>query len=469
MILMSYDGSADAQAAIDRLAHVMPGATVTVLTVWEPFMQTMARTGMGMGVGFTGGYSGADAESVDEGIRQRRSRPQPMGRSARPPPASSRSRGSSHATATSPPRSSVLPMTLTPTSSRWARAGAVARRRSCSAASRAPSSNTPIARSSSFPRPSSQIAGAPRSITGPRTYERGPALVIAPAPWHSTPGADAIKTLHASPAGLTAAEARERLTRYGPNRLPEAVGRTAVGLLLDQVRTPLMWALLAAGALALALGEIEDGLVVLAVVVLNALIGFAQEYRAGRAIAALAELVAEPARVRRDGAWLEIPAEQVVPGDLLEVGQGDRVAADLRLLDDGGAARAGGGADRGVRAGRQGRRRRRGGRRRSPNAAACSTPAPSSLRAAGRGVTVATGLQTELGRISALLDGVDPLRDAAHARSRALRPRDHGRDRRCGAGARRWSRSCADSPSPTPRWPASAWPSPRSPRACPRS
>ena len=65
---------------------------------------------------------------------------------------------------------------------------------------------------------------------------------------------------------------------------------------------------------------------------LNALIGFAQEYRAGRAIAALAELVAEPARVRRDGAWVEIPAEEVVPGDLMEVAQGDRVAADLRLL-----------------------------------------------------------------------------------------------------------------------------------------
>ena len=77
----------------------------------------------------------------------------------------------------------------------------------------------------------------------------------------------------------------------------------------------------------------------LAVVVLNALIGFAQEYRAGRAIAALAELVAEPARVRRDGAWIEIPAEQVVPGDVVEVAQGDRVAADLRLLDADGAAR----------------------------------------------------------------------------------------------------------------------------------
>ena len=232
--------------------------------------------------------------------------------------------------------------------------------------------------------------------------------MIAPAPWHSTPGADAIKTLHASPAGLTAAEARERLTRYGPNRLPEAVGRTAVGLLLDQVRTPLMWALLAAGAVALALGEIADGIVVLAVVVLNALIGFAQEYRAGRAIAALAEMVAEPARVRRDGAWLEIPADQVVPGDLLEVGQGDRVAADLRLLKT-AALRAHEAAltgesepvDKGVDAVAAG----------AALAERTSLLYAGTVVAAGtgQGVTVATGLQTELGRISAMLDGVDPL------------------------------------------------------------
>jgi nucleotide-binding universal stress UspA family protein len=66
MILISYDGSADAQAAIDRVAHVMPGAAVTVLTVWEPFMQTMTRTSMGMGIG----YAGGDSASIDEGLRQ---------------------------------------------------------------------------------------------------------------------------------------------------------------------------------------------------------------------------------------------------------------------------------------------------------------------------------------------------------------------------------------------------------------
>ena len=168
-----------------------------------------------------------------------------------------------------------------------------------------------------------------------------------------------VAELQAGPGGLSAADAHARLERVGPNRLPEAPARPPLELLLDQLRTPLIWALLAAGGIALALGEIEDGLVVLAVVVLNALIGFAQEYRAGRAIAALAELVAEPARVRRDGAWVEIPAEDVVPGDLLEVAQGDRVAADVRLLDA-AALRAEEAAltgesepvDKGVRAGR---------------------------------------------------------------------------------------------------------------------
>ncbi|MGZ4278794.1 MAG: P-type ATPase, partial [Solirubrobacteraceae bacterium] len=153
------------------------------------------------------------------------------------------------------------------------------------------------------------------------------------APWHARSEAEVVAALDAGPDGLTSAEAQARLTRHGLNRLPEAVGPSAARLLLDQLATPLMWALLASGAIALALGEVEDGLVVLAVVILNALIGFAQEYRAGRAIAALAELVAEPARVRRDGAWVEIPVERVVPGDLVEVASGDRVAADLRLLD----------------------------------------------------------------------------------------------------------------------------------------
>ncbi|HEY6891729.1 MAG TPA: HAD-IC family P-type ATPase, partial [Solirubrobacter sp.] len=237
-------------------------------------------------------------------------------------------------------------------------------------------------------------------------------------PWHATPAPDVATALGAGPDGLTEADARVRLERFGPNRLPAASGPSALELLLDQVRTPLIWALLASAGLALALGEVEDGLVVLAVVVLNALIGFAQEYRAGRAIAALADLVAEPARVRRDGAWVEIPAEDVVPGDLLEVAQGDRVAADVRLLDA-TALRAEEAAltgesepvDKGI----------------EPVAGDAPLAERHSLLYAGtvvsagsgRGIAIATGTDTELGRISTLLGEVEPLetpltRDLAH-------------------------------------------------------
>jgi len=231
---------------------------------------------------------------------------------------------------------------------------------------------------------------------------------IDAAPWHSQPEAQVVATLDTSPEGLTSGDANSRLTRYGPNRLPQSAGPSAAHLLLDQVRTPLMWALLAAGAVALALGELEDGLVVLTVVVLNALIGFAQEYRAGRAIAALSELVAEPARVRRDGAWAQIPADCVVPGDLLEVAPGDRVAADLRLL---GAAslRAQESAltgesepvDKGVQAVPAD----------APLAERHSLLYAGTVVAAGsgQGVAVATGRRTELGRVATLLDGVQPL------------------------------------------------------------
>jgi calcium-translocating P-type ATPase len=230
---------------------------------------------------------------------------------------------------------------------------------------------------------------------------------MSPA-WHAKTADEVLAQLDTGPDGLSIADARERLDRFGANALPEASGPSAAQLLLDQVRTPLMWALLAAGGLALALGELADGLVVLAVVVLNTLIGFAQEYRAGRAIAALGALVAEPARVRRDGAWVEIPADEVVPGDVLEVAQGDRVAADVRLLDA-AALRAQEAALTGE------------SQPVDKHPAPVPADAPLAERhsvlyagtvvaaGSGRGIAVATGTATELGRISTLLERVKPL------------------------------------------------------------
>jgi magnesium-transporting ATPase (P-type) len=152
------------------------------------------------------------------------------------------------------------------------------------------------------------------------------------AAWHAESPEAVRARLEVGDEGLSAAQAAERLEAYGPNVLPRVGGPSAWRLLVRQVASPLMYALLASAGIAIALGEVEDGLVVLAVVVLNALIGFVQEYRAGRAIAALADLVAEPATVRRDGRWLQVRAEQVVPGDLVALAPGDRVPADVRLV-----------------------------------------------------------------------------------------------------------------------------------------
>jgi magnesium-transporting ATPase (P-type) len=153
-----------------------------------------------------------------------------------------------------------------------------------------------------------------------------------PAGWHAAGAEDVLARLASHPHGLSTGEAERRLDRYGPNRLTKQEGPSAWAVLLRQLASPLIYALLLSAAVAFALGDVPDGAVVLGVVVLNAVIGFVQEYRAGRAIQALARLVSEPATVRRDGQWTQAEAEHLVPGDVVTVEAGARVAADLRVL-----------------------------------------------------------------------------------------------------------------------------------------
>ena len=134
------------------------------------------------------------------------------------------------------------------------------------------------------------------------------------AAWHATPADEVLARLESRPDGLTAAEADRRLAEHGPNALTRHGGPSAWQVLVRQFTSPLIYALLASAAVAFALGDVPDGAVVLAVVVLNALIGFVQEYRAGKAIQALAQLVSEPATVRRDGRWTQAGAEASCPG-----------------------------------------------------------------------------------------------------------------------------------------------------------
>jgi calcium-translocating P-type ATPase len=157
-------------------------------------------------------------------------------------------------------------------------------------------------------------------------------MAMADPHWHALDAGDALAALDSRCDGLSAAEARARLEGVGPNRIAPMRPEPVAVLLWRQLSSPLIVVLIAAGAVALALGELADGAVVLAVVVANCVIGFAQEWRAGRAIQALAALVPERATVRRDGARTRLNADDVVPGDIVELGPGERVPADARVI-----------------------------------------------------------------------------------------------------------------------------------------
>ena len=159
------------------------------------------------------------------------------------------------------------------------------------------------------------------STTGPAT----------PA-WHTLPAEETLPLLESSESGLTSDEARRRLDQYGPNQIRRKGKDSVLTLLWRQINNPLIWVLLGSGTLAVGLGKMTDGLVVLSVVVINAIIGFIQEYKAGQAIEALSDMVPQNATVTRDGRMLTVPAAELVPGDLVQVAAGDSVPADMRLL-----------------------------------------------------------------------------------------------------------------------------------------
>jgi Ca2+-transporting ATPase len=151
--------------------------------------------------------------------------------------------------------------------------------------------------------------------------------------WHArSPAAAASELATDERAGLTAEEALRRLTADGPNEIERDEGRSALAILAGQFASLVIWVLIAAALLSLALGEAIDGAAILAIIVLNALIGFAQEYRSERAVAALGRLSAPSARVVRGGAAAVVPARELVRGDVLLLDAGDLVAADARLV-----------------------------------------------------------------------------------------------------------------------------------------
>ncbi|MGQ9571709.1 MAG: cation-translocating P-type ATPase [Dehalococcoidia bacterium] len=151
-------------------------------------------------------------------------------------------------------------------------------------------------------------------------------------PWHTLDRADVEAHLGTGSEGLSSAEVKARLARYGPNRLEEAPPPSDLVILLHQFRSPLIYILLFATGLTLFLREFIDSMVIAAVLVLNAVIGFTQERQAEASVRALMKLVSPRARVIREGREWEVESAELVPGDVVLLESGSRVPADMRLV-----------------------------------------------------------------------------------------------------------------------------------------
>lgn len=151
--------------------------------------------------------------------------------------------------------------------------------------------------------------------------------------WHTKTAEHTLQELQSSKSGLTNEEAKKRLILYGPNELKETVKRTHLQMLLDQFKDFMIIVLVVAAIISGILGEVADTIAIIVIVVINAVIGFIQEYRAEKAMAALKKLAAPFATVIRDNHRENIPIAEIVPGDLVSIEAGNSIPADMRLIE----------------------------------------------------------------------------------------------------------------------------------------
>ena len=150
--------------------------------------------------------------------------------------------------------------------------------------------------------------------------------------WHQRDAAELLDALGSSELGLSLDAASERLREYGPNELTEKAKKTAFMMFLDQFRDFMILVLIAAAVISGFIGEVSDTIAIIVIVVLNAVIGFIQEYRAEQAMAALKKMSAPSATVMRNGAPVIVASSELVPGDIVLLEAGNVVPADARLI-----------------------------------------------------------------------------------------------------------------------------------------
>lgn len=228
---------------------------------------------------------------------------------------------------------------------------------------------------------------------------------------HARPPEDALERLGADPSsGLAELEARARLERDGPNQIERARRRGLLRVLAAQFRDFMIGVLLVAAVVSGALGDERDAIAIVAIVVLNAVVGATQEVRAERAVEALRELAEASARVLRGGSWGEVPAAALVLGDIVALEAGDVVPADLRLVDAADLH-----VDESPLTGESVPVEKDACVLVEPDAA-LGDRAGSAHRGTrvtsgrGTGVVVATGMSTQIGRVAELLESTEATR-----------------------------------------------------------
>ncbi len=231
---------------------------------------------------------------------------------------------------------------------------------------------------------------------------------ITPIHWHALPVEEVLEQLDTDATGLTEGQVSERLQRYGANRLPEPPKRSLLLRFLVQFHNILIYVLLAAALMTFLLDHTIDTIVILAVVLINAIIGFVQEGKAEKAMDAIRQMLAPQASVIRDGKRRTLRGEDLVPGDIVLLEAGDKVPADMRLLKTHSLQ-----IQEAILTGES------IAVEKAVEAVAADVPLGDRVGLAfsgttvtggqGRGVVVATGGSTEIGRISGLLSEVETL------------------------------------------------------------
>ena len=150
---------------------------------------------------------------------------------------------------------------------------------------------------------------------------------------HALPADEVLRQLHSDPEGLSLDEAQRRLVQVGPNRLPTPAKDGLLKRFFKHFHDILIYILIAAAGITALLGHWIDTGVILGVVIINAIIGFIQEGKAEDALEGIRKMLSQNAQARRNGQWVEIQADSLVPGDVVRLRSGDRVPADLRLIE----------------------------------------------------------------------------------------------------------------------------------------